>query len=84
MLPLFWTHVIQSRFCLVPNFDETLSFPGEDCAHSFFKDLPSNLTTQNDIQASVNVWLFPFQPQQFMTKLVCMLLLILLGQAVAG
>jgi len=46
---------------LVPKFDDTLSFPGKGCAHSFFKDLPSNLSTQNDLQTSLDVQLFAFQ-----------------------
>jgi len=48
--------------CLVPNFDVTSSFPREKTAMSYFKDLSisfSHLSSQNDLQASLDNQLFP-------------------------
>ena len=42
---------------LAPNFDVTSFFPGENCAISYFQSLsilPSNLSSQNDLQASLD------------------------------
>ena len=46
---------------LAPNFDVTSFFPGENCAISYFQSLsilPSNLSSQNDLQASLDDQLF--------------------------
>ena len=46
---------------LAPNFDATSSFPGEDCAISYFQSLSisfSNLSSQNDVQGSLDGQLF--------------------------
>ena len=48
-------------FRLAPNFDATSSFPGEDCAISYFQSLSilsSNLSSQNNLQASLDDQLF--------------------------
>ena len=46
---------------LAPNFDVTSFFPGENCAISYFQSLsilPSTLSSQNDLQASLDDQLF--------------------------
>ena len=46
---------------LAPNFDVTSFFLGENCAISYFQSLsilPSNLSSQNDLQASLDDQLF--------------------------
>ena len=51
--------ILASR--LVPNFDVTSSFPGEESALSYLKNLSivsSHLSSQNDLQASLDVQLF--------------------------
>ena len=62
---------------LAPNFDATSSFPGKDCAISYFQILSSNLSSQNDKQVSLDNQLFTtFQtPPLSATKLVYVLLL---------
>ena len=62
--PAFLGSCNSARFLvsrLAPNFDVTSFFPGENCAISYFQSLsilPSNFSSQNDLQASLDDQLF--------------------------